>query len=244
MKEGCEEQRGTCDPFKRKELVKRSPPKRGPFSLVEGKLSTSRRKPETTTIRTDLETEKAGAGTKRRREESEEAQEKMTGELQGMLKKHEDTAKALMGVVKTIPNTKCEIKRGISELVHQAEAANRKYEEIEAHPREVKAPKVTVSREVSSVGTQTEQKSAEENVQHKAAEIRKAIEEGSCFEDLGKLLDTEWPDEAFQKVKLVDENACELSKKSNTVVKLDPKQEGKGVIKSLYERYFDSKDLL
>nr|CAI5865366.1 unnamed protein product [Callosobruchus analis] len=73
MKEGCGEEP--------KELVKRWPPRRGSFPLVEGKLSISRQKPDYMSIPKGLETEKASAGTKRRPEESERTEKKVKGEL-------------------------------------------------------------------------------------------------------------------------------------------------------------------
>nr|CAH7745932.1 unnamed protein product [Callosobruchus chinensis] len=226
-REDCAEAGGISDPFKRRDKMMRSPPRRGSFSLVEGKL--------------------AGAGMKRRREEKEESSERDISELRDMLKKLEGTARNLMAVVKSIPNTKNEIKKGVTELVYQAELAQRKCDELEFHPREVKTQKVSVVKQCVSVGTQTEhvkQPPTGEDLQIKIMEIKKAIREGTCFDDLGKLLDVEWPEGVFERVKAIEEDIVGLAKKRDIAVILDPKQESKGIIKDLCERYTDIKELL
>lgn len=193
---------GTSDPFKRRDSLMRTPPRYKSFSLSD-----------VNTIEDIGQVEEIQPSQKRRREESpnivdgvnDDEQQKATNAIKELAKKIGATAKDLKALVKSIPNTKGEIKKAILELDRQAEMLERRTK-IWQLPLKQTETAVVEKKKTASIGIQTDsqdminEKGKAERA--KLAEIQEILAEGKVFGDLVKTLDEEWSSDVFIKTKL------------------------------------------
>uniref|UniRef100_V5GPZ8 Retrotransposable element n=1 Tax=Anoplophora glabripennis TaxID=217634 RepID=V5GPZ8_ANOGL len=235
------------DPFSRRDSIGRSPPR----SRMGSESSTS-------SCTSSLE---VGVGPKRRRDDDDSQQTKDAGatkrgradtneqeldELKGMLRKLDATAKSLRDLVKTIPNTKTDIKKLIADVSRQIEVANRKIKEWEAYPRAVEVPEQT-RKEVVTVGIQVQMDGddKEELKKQRVAEIRKIIREETTYEKLTEIIDQNWPEEVYQTVKKTQGNPFKSNAGGNIAIVIDPNEKcEKGIAKDMLRQYPEVKSII
>nr|CAH7734120.1 unnamed protein product [Callosobruchus chinensis] len=178
-----------------------------------------------------------------------------------MLRKLQDVAKEAQATLTSIPNTKTEIKRAISDMASQILAINRKFAlcDIPSQTTTVAETKVSqgicietqaVSVTQRDIAVQTipidERRSEElEREKKDLQQIYDVTDKGTVFSEIGQILDRQWPGIAFSTVKDIEENPLKSSQRHDIILFLDPKQKyDKGIVQDALERFPEIKDII
>lgn len=123
----------------------------------------------------------------------------------------------LQALVKVNDNTKCEIKKKISDLGYYGLQLEKVYERVVNESKPKTTVDVTVQTETTSKGANMQPEMKEAGMQTDipmakvrsakiAEEISTAIREGNSFEDYKELVEKDWPAQVFERVEEAEGN--------------------------------------
>nr|CAH7754625.1 unnamed protein product [Callosobruchus chinensis]CAH7759765.1 unnamed protein product [Callosobruchus chinensis] len=233
--------------FKRSSLLQHSPPHRGRTGSLPSIKGFAERQEAR---KQQLDSQPLP---KRKREGSPIANQSITEEesaeqaLKDFLRNVSDTAKNnLKNLIKVIPNTKADIKNGILEINRQIELLDRKGISFKVANKTTE--KVSPAKKQSrSIGVQVDIASSDKGSTEKDAElsqIEKVLSECKGFQELGKVMDLQWPDTVFKVVGLEKANPIKTAQSADLAILLDPRDKGeKGLVKLAMDAFPEIADL-
>nr|CAH7758530.1 unnamed protein product [Callosobruchus chinensis] len=232
--------------FKRSSLLQHSPPHRGRTGSLPSIKGFAERQEAR---KQQLDSQPLP---KRKREGSPIANQSVTEEesaeqaLKDFLRNVSDTANNLKNLIKIIPNTKADIKNGILEINRQIELLDRKGISFKVANKTTE--KVSPAKKQSrSIGVQVDIAPSDKGSTEKDAElsqIEKVLSEGKGFQELGKVMDLQWPDAVFKVVGLEKANPIKTAQSADSAILLDPRDKGeKGLVKLAMDAFPEIADL-
>nr|CAI5834329.1 unnamed protein product [Callosobruchus analis]CAI5849635.1 unnamed protein product [Callosobruchus analis]CAI5861885.1 unnamed protein product [Callosobruchus analis] len=225
----------TVDPFARRGSISHSPPGRSRAMSV----------PEVEFLSPP---EKEGNPAKRKRNEPKTPfVETETDELGNLIRNLVSRARDLDRCLKLSPNTKMDIKRAgldIFQMALKLQRLGKGMKPDNSGCRKIDSGNQTdgMEKRMVDVGTQADSDEimteTDESERKQAVTIRNVLNNGSTFEDIAHLLDTEWPDRTFEAVKLETASISKISLDCDFAVIADPKNRQKNsLLNKISERH-------
>lgn len=249
------------DPFKPSKKLIRSPNRQrtgslGDIDMLDVKSIAYASFAKRTTIEKMLSspsvpTDDDMTGNKRRRQEDEGS---VTHDIMNAMKQLRRVIKDLKSSILATPNTKADIKKGVTKIDYLVDNIAERCLDLEVFPkgkRSATTAEVALTREASvqvdirtreapvPVDIETRDASVqvdirdvigegEQQEQTRAREIRRTIEEAGDFKNLAEKLDIEWPDQVFLITKCRVENSIKTTVNTDLAIFINPKQPTEG----------------